>query len=259
VALGPLPFPDPNAGAGGVTYVPDVCEDDNFLVAMNCPPITGTKTFSPVEAAISGAPFSVLTSYTCGAIGFSFEEAERRVRLRMDIREQRAVEKRLWQGSSGVLGTVTGQFRNAINLGSAGCATEAIEMLEQTLADNAVVGGLIHARVGMSPHLANNHLIEFNGPRKTTPYGTPYVFGQGYDGTGPTGQAPDTSTEWMYATGRITVYRDTEVFVPPPRQVMDKSGNQLSLVAERMFMTVVECGVWAIQVTRTCTTSGGGT
>lgn len=261
VALGPLPFPDPNVGAGGITYVPDVCEDDVFLVAMNCPPITGTKTFSPVEAAVSGQPFAVMTSYTCGTIGFSFAEAERRVRLRMDLREQRAVERRLWQGSTvGVLGAITGQFRGAINLGAAGCVTEAIEMLEQTLADNAVVGGLIHARPGMSPHLANNHLIEHPNARlMTTPYGTPYVFGQGYDGTGPTGQAVDTATEWVYASGRVVVWRDSEVFVPPPRQVLNTSTNQLSLVAERMFMTTVECGVWAVQVTRTCTTSGGGT
>lgn len=260
VALGPLPFPDVNTGAGGITYVPDTCEDDVFLVAMNCPPITGAKTFSPVEAAVSGSPFTVLTSYICTPIGFNFEEAERRVRLRMDLREQRAVERRLWQGSSGVLGTITGQFRNATNLGSAGCVTEAIEMLEQTLADNAVVGGLIHARVGMTPHLANNHLIVRPNIRYMgTPYGTQYVFGQGYDGTGPTGQAVDTSTEWMYATGRVAVWRDSEVFVPPPRQTLDKSTNQLNLVAERMFMTTIECGVWAVQVTRTCTTSGGGT
>lgn len=263
VALGPLPFPEANTGAGGITYVPDVCEDDVFLVAMNCPPITGTKTFSPVEAAVSGSPFTVMTSYVCTPIGFNFEEAERRVRLRMDLREQRAVEKRLWQGSTtGVLGTITGLFQTAatINLGSAGCVTEAIEMLEQTLADNAVVGGIIHARPGMTPHLANNHLIEHPNARlMTTPYGTPYVFGQGYSGIGPTGQAVDTSTEWLYATGRVTVWRDTEVFVPPPRQVLDKSTNQLSLVAERMFMTTIECGVWAVQVTRTCTTSGGGT
>ena len=260
VALGPLPFPEVNTGAGGVTYVPDVCEDDVFVVAMNCPPITGTKTFSAVEAAISGAPFTVMTSYICTPIGFDFAEGERRVRLRMEAREQRAVERRLWQGSSGTLGTITGQLRGATNLGAAGCVTEAIELLEQALADNGVVGGLIHARPGRSPHLANNHLLVRPNPRlMTTPYGTPYVFGQGYDGTGPTGQATDTSTEWIYASGRVTVWRDSEVLVPPPRQTLNLSSNQLTLLAERMFMTTIECGAWAVQVTRTCTTAGGGT
>src|SRR5262245_29193993 len=99
VALGPMPFPNPNVG-GCVIYVPDTCEDDVFLIAMNCPPVTGTKTFSTVEAPVSGSPFSVLTSYTCGSIGFSFAEAKQRVINRMSSREQRAVERRLWQGSS---------------------------------------------------------------------------------------------------------------------------------------------------------------
>lgn len=260
VAMGPFEFPNAGAIGAGIIYVPNTCEDDIFLVATNCPPVTGTKTFSAIEAPVSGSPFVVMTSYTCGSIGFSFEETAERVRTRMMLREQRAVEKRVWQGSNGALGTITGLFRNAINLGAAGCSVEAIEILEQTLADNGVVGGLIHARVGMSPHLANNHLIEQVRPNlKTTPYGTPYVFGRGYDGSGPTGQAADASTEWMYASGRITVWRDAEIFVPSPQQTMDRSTNQMNVIAERFFNVIVECGVWAIQVTRTCTTSGGGT
>ena len=177
----------------------------------------------------------------------------------MMLREQRAVEKRVWSGSTGALGTITGLFRSATSLGDAGCSTEAIEILEQTLADNGVVGGIIHTRVGMTPHLANNHLIESSrGALKTTPYGTPYVFGQGYDGSGPTGQAADASSEWMYASGRIMVWAN-ETMVPPPRETFDPSGNQMFLAAERFFNVTVECGIWAIRVTRTCTTSGGGT
>lgn len=260
VAMGPMPFPDGSVQGAGILYVPDTCEDDIFLVATNCPPITGTKTFSAIEAAVSGSPFVVLTSYTCGSLGFSFEEVEQRVRTRMLLREQRAVEKRVWQGSSGALGTITGLFRNATNLGAAGCPVEAIEILEQTLADNGVVGGLIHARVGMSAHLANNHQVQYVRPNyKTTCYGTPYVFGQGYDGSGPTGQVADASTEWMYASGRVAVWQEQEIFVPPPRQTMDRSTNQMNVIAERFYNVAVECGVWAIQVTRTCTTAGGGT
>ena len=262
VALGPMPFPRPEAAGGGVQYVPDVCEDNYYLVAMDCPPITGTKTFDTVEASVSGAPFVVLTSYTCGVLGFSFEEAAQRVRTRMMLREQTAVEQRLWSGSSGTLGTIQGLFRNATNLGSAGCPVEAIELLEQALADNDVPGGMIHARPGMSAHLTNNYLIHYqnlNGRALSTVIRTPLVFGRGYDGSGPTGQAADASTEWMYASGRVLVWQDPEIFVPPAGEVLNKSTNQLSLVAERSYAVAVECGVWAVQVTRTCTTAGGGT
>jgi hypothetical protein len=259
VALGPMPFPSASAQGGGVIYVPDDCEDDVFLYSMQCPAITGTKTFSAIEAPVSGAPFGVLASYTCGSLGFSFAEAEQRVRTRLSMREQRAVERRLWQGSSGVLGTVTGLFRNATNLGSAACPAEAIGILEQTLADNGVSAGIIHARPGLAAPFAADHLIERVSPRRlTTMLGTPYVFGQGYDGTGPTGQATTASAEWVYATGRVLIWRNDEVFVPDPREVLDRSTNQLSLVAERIFAAAVECGVWAIQVTHSCTTAGEG-
>lgn len=262
VALGPMPFPVEQGQGGGVQYVPDVCEDNVYLVPIDCPPITGTKTFDAVEASVSGAPFAVLATYTCGSIGFSFEEAKQRARTRLTLREQTAVEQRLWSGTSGTLGTITGLFRNATNLGSAGCPVEAIELLEQALADNDVPGGMIHARPGMSAHLTNNYLIHYqnlNSRALSTVIRTPLVFGRGYDGSGPTGQAPDASTEWMYASGRVIVWQDPEIFVPPPGEVLDRSTNQLSLVAERVYAVAVECGVWAIQVTRSCTTAGGGT
>lgn len=259
VAMGPMEFPDARVPGAGIIYVPDTCEDDVFLIATDCPPITGTKTFSSIESPVSGNPFVVMTSYTCGSIGFTFAEAQQRVLTRMQLREQRAVERRVWQGSTGALGAIEGLFRDATDLGGAGCPTEAVEILEQQLADAGVVGGIIHARPGMTAHLANNHLIkEPRGVVKTTPYGTPYSFGQGYDGSGPTGQAATTSTEWMYASGRVMIWADSPV-VPPPRETLDRAGNQMFLVAERFFNVTVECGVWAVQVTRTCTTSGGGT
>lgn len=254
-----MPFPNPNAQGGGVIYVPDDCEDDVFVVAMSCPPITGTKTFSPVESAISGSPFAVMTSYTCGSIGFDFNEAERRVRTRMTLREQRAVERRVWQGSTGVLGTVPGLFRGAVNLGAAACPAEAISLLEQTLADNAVNQGIIHARSGMASLLYSDFLIERLNPRLlATTLGHAYAFGQGYDGTGPTGQPVTSNTEWMYATGRVLIWQDPEVFVPPPERVMDKTLNQVNLVAERVYAVAIECGIWAVQVTHSCVTAGEG-
>ena len=131
VALGPMPFPSPPSVGGGVQYIPDTCEDDVYLYQMNCPPVTGSKTFAPVESAISGAPFSVVTSYQCLVIGFSFEEAQQRVRTRMQLHEQRAVERRLWQGQySAALGIIPGLFQSATPLAATACVTEALALLE---------------------------------------------------------------------------------------------------------------------------------
>jgi len=257
VALGPMPFPVPASQAGGVIYVPDTCEDDVFLYAMNCPPVSGSKTFSTNESPVSGAPFAVITSYTCGSLGYSFDEAEQKVRTRMSLREQRAVERRIWQGSpAGGIGGIPGLFRGAIDLGPSGCVTEAIEVLEQALADNGVIGGIIHTRPGLSAHLQTSFLI-YEGPGrvKRTVLNTPYVFGQGYDGSGPTGQPADTNAEWMYASGRVLIWQ-SDVEVPDPRQTFDRSTNQQLLLAERIYAVSVECGVWATQVTRNCVTAG---
>lgn len=259
VALGPMAFPEEPSRGAGVQYVPDTCTDDVYLYDMTCPPVTGSKTFNVLETAVSGSPFAVITSYTCGSIGYSFSEVEQRVRGRMQLRAQRAVERRVWQGQTAAQGQgpILGLFRGATSLGSAGCVTEAMELLEQALADNGVVGGMIHARPGMAPHLEQAHQIQYGrGNRLQTCLGTPFVFGQGYDGTGPLGEATTTNTEYMYASGRVLIWQDPEVFVPPIGEVMDRTLNQIYATAEQIYAAVIECGVWAVAVTRNCTTTG---
>lgn len=256
VALGPMDFPGPPGV--GVTYIPDTCVDDVYLYDMTCPAVSGSKTYAAIDLPVSGAPFSVITSYTCGSIGFSFAEVEQRIRTRMALRAQRAVERRVWQGQTLAQGqgAIPGLFRSATSLGSAGCATEAMELLEQALADNGVVGGLIHARPGMAAHLEQAHQIQYQGRRLQTCLGTPFVFGQGYDGTGPAAQATTTDTEWMYASGRVLIWATPDVFVPPVDQILDRATNQISIVAEQIYAVAIECGIWAVEVTRNCTTTG---
>jgi len=57
----------------------------------------------------------------------------------------------------------------------------------------------------------------------------------------------------MYASGRVMIW-GSEVHVPPLRETLDRSLNQQMALAERVFAVSIECGVWAIQVTRDCTT-----
>lgn len=254
VAMGPMEFPEPPAMGGGVIYVPDTCEDDVFIYAMNCVPVSGSKSFSGNESPVSGMPFGVYTSYTCGSIGYSFAEVEAKVRTRMSLREQRAVERRVWQGSPlGGTGGIAGLFQSAVTVGPASCITDGISILEQTLADNGVVGGIIHARPYMSAPMAQAHLLDRQGRQLTTKIGTPVCFGQGYNGTGPAGQPVAATTEYMYATGRVMIW-GTEAWVPPIGETMDRSLNQIYTVAEKIYAVAIECGVWAIQVTRDCTT-----
>ena len=257
VAAGPVPFPVEGAMAGGIIYQPNDCVDDVFMREVNCPPITGAISFSGIDTAVSGAPFSVYTTWQCSTIGYSPVEQVARVGQRLELRAQTAVERRLWQGqTSATDGNITGLFASATTLPAASCVTEALEVLEQTLADNGVFGGMIHARVGMSNHFAASHLTYERGRQKQTYYGTPLVFGQGYSGVGPTGQAVTGDVEWLYASGRVVVWGTPDTWIPPVSEVIDRSTNTVFLVAQRIYAVTVECGIWAIPVTRTCTTAG---
>ncbi len=253
VGMGPMPFPAPAAVGGGVQYIPDTC-GDVYLWDMQCPPVSGAKTFQALPAAVTGLPFSVNTSYTCSIVGMPYEEAKRRVLTRHQLRVQMGVERRFWSGGPAPGAFIPGLLRGATALTAASCPTVAIATLEQALADNGIAGGIIHARPYMSAFLANNHVLEKQGRGWVTKMGTPVVFGMGYDGTGPAGEAVTATVEYMYATGRVPIWYDPEVWVPPV-DVFNQSLNTLSLVAEQVYALGIECGKWSVAVTRDCTTT----
>lgn len=247
VAVGPLPLPRIEAMSGGIEYQPDTCGIAR-LWEMNCVPVT-SKVFDTGVPTLTADPFAVYTSWLCGSLGYSPEEIRARLLTRLSLKEQRAVEQRLWQGGGGVDGIFT-DAAEVTSLGQADCTTDAVRMLEQALADNGVVGGTIHARSGMSAYLASDHQIEHPRPNlMTTHLGTPLVFGQGYDGTGPSAAPADS--EWMFATGRIVVW-GSETIVPDIRETLNRTTNQWYAVAERVFMLTVECGIWGVTVNREC-------
>lgn len=254
-AVGPLPFPSPNAVGGGVTWIPDSC-GDVYLWGMNCPPVSGSKTFQVLPTPVSALPFAVLTSYQCSIVGIPYDEAVQRVLARAALFMQEGVERAFWQGgvAPGLPG-VTGLLRGATPLTAASCPVTAMAILEQGLADNNIVNGVIHARPYMLPFLANNHQIIPSGRGWKTNQGTALVFGQGYDGTGPNGEAVTTTVEYMYATGRPVIYQDPEIFVNPVEGGFNQSTNVLTLLAEQVYAMGIECGKWSVAVTRDCTTT----
>jgi hypothetical protein len=254
-SVGPFPFPNPNAVGGGVQYIPDTC-GDVYLWGMNCPPVSGSKTFQTLPLPVSGFPFSVLTSYQCSIVGMPYEEARQRVLARAQLFMQEGVERAFWQGgpAPGLPG-LTGLLRGATPLTAASCPVTALAILEQGLADNNIFGGVIHARPYMAPFFANNHLLLPDGRGWKTYAGTKVVFGHGYDGTGPSGEAVTTTVEYMYATGRPVIWQDPEIFVNPIEGGFNQSTNVLTLLAEQVYAMGIECGKWSVAVTRDCTTT----
>jgi hypothetical protein len=60
----------------------------------------------------------------------------------------------------------------------------------------------------------------------------------------------------MYASGRVLIWQDVDVQVPNLDQVFRRTTNERIALAERVYLALVECGVWTVEVTRTCTTTG---
>jgi len=247
-AVGPLELP-PHGIGGGVQYVSDSCGDAHLYPSV-CDATPPVKTFDLQDPTVTGLPFLVYASINCGSMGFSFPEMEARVRRRLLITEQAGVEEALWGANAG---DTPGLFQvdpGVTTLPDATTIVAGVAALEQQLAAcNTAKVGYIHTRPLVAAYLADHHQVRWDGTVWRTTRGNIVVFGDGYSGLGPAGEAPTPTTEWMYATGRIITWRSNDINVPDPRQTFNRTTNQQFLLAERDWAMVVECCIAAIEVT----------
>lgn len=248
-AAGPIDFPAHGAG-GGVRYIPVTCGEatpypidcsDGFVVhdvkdaSLDTPPFTAS-------------PFMVYAAIECGSVGFDEEAFRQKVLRRLANGEQGAVELALWTGSVSVGGADLGienlqDSASDIVVADDSDFTAVIAALEFWLYNTAGYGnvGYIHASVDMAAWAADHHLVEQVGPLKKTPYGSVWVFGGGYPGTGADGVAPPAGGSYLYITGQTTVWRSSAPFVGDPFRTMDRTTNQMFLLAEREYAVGFDC------------------
>lgn len=256
VATGPIDLPAHGIG-GGTEYQPDACTADHLypsVCSYGAVPVP-SKLFDGVEATAKGPPFRVYAGLTCGSQTRDFEWMTDRVRRRLVAGEQTAVESQLWgldatanfpsyfHAGAPVTGlTVT-------NLGAAATITVGVALLEQQLATCYGHPGIIHVRPKMMAFLARDHQLVKDGSVWKTYRGNRVVAGDGYSGIGPGNDPPTATTEWMYATGRVAIWRSTDIVIPDPRQTFDRAANQYKMIAERDYAMSVECCIAAVEVT----------
>jgi len=252
VAIGPMELPE-HAIGGGIQYIPDSCTVDHLY-----PSVCGygaiavpSKVFDGVEGAIFAPPFRVYAGLTCGTQTFDFGWMTDRVTRRLVAGEQTAVESQLW--GLGTTADFPSYFHSGVsvsNLGASASIVAGLSLLEQQLATCYGHPGIIHARPRLAAYMADHHLIErWDGTRWRTHRGNTVVFGDGYSGLGPGNDPPTATTEWMYATGRVMIWRSSEIVVPDPRQTLDRAANQYKLIAERDYAMLAECCIAATEVT----------
>lgn len=224
---GPLSLPEHGEG-GGVTYEPVSCGQAYWYATPCHVDIRLAKTLDEYDDAdpgqVEAEPFVVYASLVCGPVGNTPATLEARVRRRLANGEQTVAEFALWN----LIMAGDTPLTSALSTDPVAVVAE----LEQWLYGTAAYGnvGYLHAPSRFASYATEAGLVIADGPLLRTRMGTVWVFGGGYtdDGT-------------VAITGNVAVWRSDDVFVTPPHQVMDRTTNQVSIVAEREYAVAYDC------------------
>lgn len=231
-ANGPLDLP-PHAGGGGITYEPVSCGFARLYPA-ECDGDPTAKVFDTGDALVVGEPFIAYATYQCLSVGHTADEMTAKVRQRLANGEQTIAEAGLAAILEAEAEPLTApdpdHFRSVLG------------ELEQWLygIDGAAYGnrGYLHAPARYATLAAFSGALVPDGPIYRTQLGTVWVFGGGY---------PDDGRIWI--TGNTTVWRATDVLVPPAGQTFDRAANQYNLLAEREYAVAFDCVAGVSQFT----------
>lgn len=240
----------------GVQFEPQSCEAAVITGALQCDdesPFGVPKDASAGVDLVLASPFAVYGSYECGAIGRPLSEAFERAGSHLELGKGRAIERAIQLGEAGNEPSLVGNANDITPAGGAVSLSAAIAQLEQYLRENYGGTGVIH----LSPHLATlayaQGWVWVDGDVMRTILGTPIAVGGGYDeSVGPTespAESPGADDAWIYATGAIYGWQSEVGFLPDtPAGAMDRSFNNITVLAEQTFVIAWECVTVAIQV-----------
>lgn len=255
-ANGPIDLP-PHGEGGGVRFQSLTCGVAHpYRIGCYQGEPIAPEDGKPRDAnddEVEAAAFGLVATIECSTVGHTAAEDASRVRRRLDTGEQGGLEQAFW----------TGLDFEGESLGIEALSTSPDEVAVDPDADTimGVVSALedyayrlqgygytayIHAPVSVAAYAAAENLIVMEGDpqrggRMVTPYGSVWVFGGGYPGTGTNGAAPPAGGAYLHITGQVTVWRAAEPFVAPVDQTTDKANNVRLLMAERGFAVAFDC------------------
>lgn len=248
-AAGPLDLP-PHGQGGGVRYVPLTCGTAHSL-RIGCydgvpEEIEGGKPTDSAEGEVATGVFMVVSAMECGTVGYTSAEDADRIRRRLEAGEQGAVEAAFWSGLD-----FNGESLDILSLADDPdeiTGADELDIIEivAALEDYAYRAqgygytAFLHAPVAVAAHAGAANLVipDRTGPLQRTPFGSVWVFGGGYAGTGP--DLPSGGA-FIHITGQVTTWRSPEVQTFPVDQVMDRATNQRLLLAEREWAVAYDC------------------
>lgn len=244
-AAGPIDLPE-RANGGGVRYVPTTCGTARPY-GVNCyggEVVAPVKPLDGVADPVEPGVFLALATVACNAVGWSEEEYRAMARTRLETGQQGAVEEALWTGldfEGNPLeimalseGAETITIMDDLDMIHIVAALEDYAYREQGYGYTAY----IHAPVVANAYAGEANLIIHDGNIQRTPYGSIWVWGGGYLGTGADGAAPPAGGTYMHITGQTTVWGAPE---PSIYSAFDTETNQRLMVAEREFSVAFDC------------------
>lgn len=239
----------------GIRFETDTCSRAS-ITTESCPATGGVNKSATDTWVTRGAfPVTVYTMPVCSPIGTD-TTYESRVVAALTSGEGRAIEREFWTGENGTLphlaantavtgtgfdSTIIEQTAATIITGAPVDIVEGLGLLEQALATCYGNEGVIHVPQIALAHLAARGLIRIDGARLRSPAGHLIAAGAGYPGTAPDGSVPVNGVWYVYATGAITVHRTPIEVQGTLQQAVDKSKNDVYLVAERTYVIGWDC------------------
>lgn len=248
-AMGPLPL-SMHARIGGNQYLTGVCGDvECYSVLCQTDGGRGTKTFDDAPVTVTGDPFVVYSSITCSPVGMTDQQLQTYLSDQLIANEQAKVESVFSDQSCGQAPGLANNASVTTVTAAAVDPVESLSLLENGLA--AVYGqvGVIHVPIIMAAYYSNLHLTERYDANERCWYthaGNKVVFGN-YSGKTPAGAAPTADQVYVYATGQVTVWRDSEVFTTDRAMTLQRTNNKVTAVMERTYVVSFECAVLAAQ------------
>lgn len=256
-ALGPFDLPI-HARNGGLQFVSSIC-GEGVGYEIECIDDQNSKAdaFGLGTATILGAPFMVFATLVCPAVGYTPQELEGLVVEKLKSVEQAVVEEIFSTSTFGQApGLVAGD--GIVTLAGAGdTSTQVLSELERAMycgtGDVDVAYGpraVIHIPIPLLNDLKERRIIEFDGTRWRTPMGTTVSAGC-YANNDPDGAAPADGVFWMYITGQTAIWRtpDSAIQTIPIEGALNRTTNQVLMLAEREYVVAYECEGFAKPVT----------
>lgn len=249
-ASGPLDLPERGRG-GGLRYTPVTCGQAHpypigcYGGLVEVP--EGGKPTDPEDPLTEARVFGVVAGLECGAAGYSAVEFQDKVRRRLENGEQGATEQALWTGLD--------EDGNTLDIESLSDSPETITVSDDLDIVHVLAAmenwayldqgygnvAYIHAPVVVASHAADRGLVVQDRNLKRTPFGSVWIFGGGYPGTGTDGVSPPTGGTYLHITGQVQVWRSSDIFVYPADQTMNRTNNQRLLIAEREYAIGFDC------------------